>query len=765
MLARRAAAHRAVLFDFLAPSAARCRAPSRALHGSKLKHKPAPEPTPEEREALFNSLRRVVKDRRFNKKLTNTQIDEFHRDLQIWRAGILNGDLEAVVRTSRKMKRKELLALITHRDWKELSYFVSNAISDSRRYDVNDPALVELAVDAASANGGGTGEAAFALKRILTRYFRARDYARLLEVYNTFLAEARASRSSMQRRAGDQASSPGKRRWGEDGDVAEDESQADAYLQHSPGVFDLHLCALGAYHALGQFREALDTMVGVQVRWTPTAITNFCKDAYIVHEKSASFSLFVEHIRAARMIKRPKWLAFEIGRMQDSHDSQRLIALFESVVYTCENSPQWLQTQEAGPSDVPAPLQLHEVVWIAFLNAFAQMRLFKYVESAWDTIHAQRVPVTQAMWNVWLLAHALDHRLPETLRIWKNMVDLGQIDAVSYTTMLKAYVTFGLPDEAFRLFEHLQQVQWRIDAGGKVASDSTKEQLYNIMIDGLLHAPPVDGDDKLQRAESLLSHMKKHGPAPSIYTHNAFLHYHANRGDVPAAATRLRYISQEGFTPDIASFTIMLQGLLKANHPNAAKTIVSLVHAFGVTPETQLYSAILSCIMGNDGERHVQEAFRILDIMEASDVAKPDQRSYSIVLAGLFRQRSLDASRRAQFEQEVRRRMERAGTDLSSLSYNHIIASCLEPMALPTPEMLDTGLRYYDEMIRRGSLPNNKAWQLVIDTLWKAKNDIVSALEVADTMSKKGVRGDWPLQTLVEKVRTAAARLRRAQNL
>lgn len=748
MLARRAALQHALLFEFLAPSAVRCRIHSRSLHGDVREKPLRPEPTPEERDALFNSLRRIVKDRRYDAKLTNNQIDDFHRDLQLWRAGMLTGDLAAVVETMRRLKEKRLVGLITQRDWKELSYFVNSALEPTRGDTTAQPELVDLAMDAASAEAGGTGEAAFALKKIMLARFRARDYNGLLELYNRFISEARAAQSDLQRRAGVQARSPEP---DEEPDVAEDAAQAHTYLQFSPGVLELHLCALAAYHALGAFQQALDAVVGVQIRFTPTTITNFCASAYGNGEQAAAFTIFVENVKLARIISRPMWLALEAKRLQDAHDSQRLLALYDSVVHACRSSPAWFNTTAGEPSSAPLPLTLKQNVWAAFLHAFTTMRLLKYVHSAWAEMSFQRVQPNQALWNAFLLAHANCGQFGDALEIWREMVDLGVLDIASYSIMTKAYISAGLVNDAVQLCEHLERVKWRTEAG-QPAPESSRLQVYNILIDGLLRAPSKDGEDNFARAEALLEKIQKKGPKPSIYTHNAFLHYYARAGDVPAAATRLRTIAQAGFTPDAASFTIILQALLKANHPNPTKTVLDLVRAFGLKPETSLYSTILATIMGTDGEKHVLQAFTVLDVMESSDQAKPDERAYSIVLAGLFRQRSLEPQRRAELEAELQRRMVRAQISLSHLSYNHIICACLEPAALPTVDMLDTGLRYYNEMIRRGAMPNNKAWTLVLSTMWTEKRDMRAALEVVDTMRIKCVVGDHALRKLVERV-------------
>ncbi|EJD55604.1 hypothetical protein AURDEDRAFT_109870 [Auricularia subglabra TFB-10046 SS5] len=255
------------------------------------------------------------------------------------------------------------------------------------------------------------------------------------------------------------------------------------------------------------------------------------------------------------------------------------------------------------------------------------------------------------------------------------------------------------------------------------------------------------------RAQALLKDMQTSGPKPDLFTHNAFLLYYARTGDVPGAAGRLRLIAQDGLTPDTASFTIVLQALLRAEHPNASKVVLDLMRAFGVVPETPVYATMLGAILGLPGEAHITEALSVLDEMARSERARPDERTYSVMLAGLFRQRGLSPERTREIERELQRRMLRARINLSQLSYNHIVCACLEPAAQPSQLMLDTGLRYYHEMIRHGALPNNKAWMLVLSTLTSgAKRDLGEALEVIRTMQERNVSGDPPLRKLVERV-------------
>ena len=782
-LKRRAAVDPLVRFVFLGQRTP-CRAiatdgsfqppSSNQLPASKKRPFKVPDPTPEERAALFSSLTRIIKDRRFDVKLQEHDVKEYNTCLQRLRAGIMQGDLVVVTNTLRELKEKKQVGLISARDWRELAFFVDDAQRKTSNPTPDDPAWEELAIEAVAAHGG-TGDAAFALTRILQKKLQCNDHRGALDLYNRFIAEARTVLADMEHTqrnrkrvftepedepqdhdiSGEvslEASSDLLNRHDEVADAnIEPPKQPNArvpYLQHSPGVFDLHLCALAAYFSLSDFSGALEVMDSVQCRFDATAISNFCELLFGDYERTQAFTRFVDNIRLARTIARPNALARDIARFAEAHDARGVLNLYQSVLETCRGGPAWA----SRPDD--QSLQLLEPVWAAFLKAFGTMRLLPKIQDTWKEMRNQGVPVTQVLWNVYLLALSMCNQTKSAMTVWREMVSLGMLDVISYSTMLKAYINYGLVDHAIQLFGHLVKIHWRPPNQTTSVSDPTKRQIFNIVIDGLLRKAGSDTDRAAEyhhEAESLVVQMEQHGPSPDIFTHNSFLLYHAEKGDIAGAAARLRLISKSGIKPDPASFTIILQGMLKAQNPNAVKTTLDLMHAFDVAPTATVYGTVLSAIMGKDDVHCIENGFKLLDAMELSGTP-PTERTYSIFLAGLFRQGGLSEEVKPQYEQELRDRLAKRQVNLTQLSYNHILAACLEPAAQPTTYMINSGLRYYNEMIRRGSLPNNKAWFLVLHTVWIVRQDANAALSVIDTMRKLGVKGDVGVQEMIQKI-------------
>jgi hypothetical protein len=277
--------------------------------------------------------------------------------------------------------------------------------------------------------------------------------------------------------------------------------------------------------------------------------------------------------------------------------------------------------------------------------------------------------------------------------------------------------------------------------------------MYNIVIDGLIQRySRARAPEDLDRANKLLETMTDKGPHPDIFTHNSFLKLYSEGGDIQSIAQRLRLLSSTKIQPDVVSFQIILKGLLQAGHPQAVQTTLDLMQAFGIERTAFVYGQLLSAIVTIDGVVYIDEAIKLLATMDANG-APPDERTYSFLLAGLFRQRSLPDDELLDRERTVRELMAGSKTNFSPISYSNIISACLEPASYPSPSMVDTGLRYYNEMIRRGAIPNSKAWQLVLGTLWTGRRDAHATATVLDTMNKVGFRADLRLHTLVKKIR------------
>ncbi|KAH7108080.1 hypothetical protein BKA62DRAFT_680978 [Auriculariales sp. MPI-PUGE-AT-0066] len=740
-----------------------------------------PQPTPKELKELLAALRKGVQDRRFDIKLSPSDVASYNNRLQQLRLALIDGALDKIVDVLDSFKKDKLIGLVRLQEWRELAYFVEDSLK--KRHSVLDAdsmppesILEDLAVDAAAAFAGGNGEAAFALKFLLLEKLRRRDHQGALNLYHRWLTEAQMVGADMvhtekshqriftepaqQLRAGDKDALA----FSEDlsPEISSDiESQLEGteiahhYVMHSPGVLELHLCAMAAYYALDDLPGAVNTMVGVQISMRPPPVATFAQGLFtsqmVGSDYITGFIVFVENVRVARLIARPIALVNEVKSLATLHDANRVIALYQTVVQACHNAPTWTTPSASGHV---FELRMLEPVWVEFFKAFSQMRLLPQVLDAWKEITVQGIERSQALWNVYLLALATCGKIRLVLLAWRQMVSEGLLDTVSYSTMLKQYVAFDLVDDAVALFNHIVHQDWRpTGPGSEIISEASRRQMTNIVIDGLLQAAAMKKDPAyLARAESVYNTLKKAGPGPDIFTHNAFLKYYTTIGDIAGAARRLKALSTSDLKPDGASFTIILQGLLKTKHPDPTKATLDLMAAFGVERTRPIFDMILQTIIGNDGTPFIELGMKLLDSMEIGAIL-PDERTYSIFLAGLFRQRSIRDEQKVQYEEEIRDRLARRNITIDLLSYNHILAACLEPAAIPTSFMVATGLRYFHEMIRRGVMPSSKGWQLVLSAVWLQQQNAHETMIVLDTMKRLGFRPDSRLGTLIERIR------------
>ncbi|KAJ1018042.1 hypothetical protein NDA16_004911 [Ustilago loliicola] len=224
-------------------------------------------------------------------------------------------------------------------------------------------------------------------------------------------------------------------------------------------------------------------------------------------------------------------------------------------------------------------------------------------------------------------------------------------DELMYTTMINIHFRAKKKDEAMAL---LSEMIARSDRnGGKL---HVQAETFNAALFGLFI------NREHTQAQALLDEMLTKGPAPNIGTINTFLRAHARIGDLQALASTLRLADKLKLTPDVITFTTVLDALLRSGSESATDAVANtlgIMTSMGVQPNVITYTAMIkACLAGAEvaqldmasqsmlGDSHnrgrqqrppqevsIAAALDLLDRMIEANIA-PSESTYTALIGG-----------------------------------------------------------------------------------------------------------------------------------
>lgn len=324
---------------------------------------------------------------------------------------------------------------------------------------------------------------------------------------------------------------------------------------------------------------------------------------------------------------------------------------------TATSQPAWL-TQH--PSASPAKLGAWtDSTWAVCLSGLLGANRMDWAAQVWDVIaHVQATMPADAMWPSWAVWNAvldghsrqgfpqavhatwrvLTHAAPECdmplARAATALVhrpSSAQPDLICYTTMIMALFRLRQGREALALLAALQA---RNDVTIPV-------ETYNAVLHGLCMS------NDMPQAMHLLAHMGRGSvPAPTITTMNIVLRACARRKDMKSMAQLLREIAKRSLTPDVVTFTTVLDAMLRAfpapgQGEKCVEQVMQIMQSLHVEPNSVTFTSMIKACLPTTREAppRLAMALQLLHTMCTTPKLTPTPITFETVVVGLWQHR------------------------------------------------------------------------------------------------------------------------------
>ncbi|CEH12668.1 FOG: PPR repeat [Ceraceosorus bombacis] len=349
------------------------------------------------------------------------------------------------------------------------------------------------------------------------------------------------------------------------------------------------------------------------------------------------------------------------------------------------------------------------------IRSLLQLKRPQEAAMAWDT-HVRASGGDRPSALVWsgLLSGYLTMGNWEAMRATWDSMKGQERDSHGLTTMISGLFRARLVDEALGLFD-----QYRRSSLCVIAT-------YNAVLHGLAT------HGQISTADLLFNDMLA-GPEhlrPNQGSFNTLLRANARRQDLRSVSKTLEQMDAAGVAPDVVTFTTILDGLLRAGHPNATKDVMNIIKETGVELNAQLVTALIRCtlfdqtpitaqsegldVLGSRDENasghlpRAREALLMLLDMERHGPA-PTGITYTAIMSGLGKMQLADFARcmktfPATFAKSVPQRFKAESTD---------VLGSIAQVAPQTAFML----KLRDHMRNRSFIPSRAQNHIVLDSL------------------------------------------------
>lgn len=337
----------------------------------------------------------------------------------------------------------------------------------------------------------------------------------------------------------------------------------------------------------------------------------------------------------------------------------------------------WHQFQahiEASKSE--AEKDSSDQVYVRFLRTFWALRRHDHAIEVWNHMIALGYPPMPKHWTAMLTGCIVARDVESLQRIWTNMLKSGMLpDSTTWTTYIHGLIDGRKWEEGLQALEQLGRI-WKSapplkpsdttgekTTGSNNADDNQRDEepkdesvlrpLENPVcaaLSGLIHI------DKRALIPRVLAWARAHQVPLSNYTYNILLKPIVRHESQAAIQAHLQQMAEANCTPDVVTFTIILNGLVSnptstfhtlppEAQENTVTSILADMERHGIKPTTYTYSTLLDGLL-TPGSReladnytpNVQAARTVLAHMAQQNIY-PSTYVYTILITHYFNHR------------------------------------------------------------------------------------------------------------------------------
>lgn len=224
-------------------------------------------------------------------------------------------------------------------------------------------------------------------------------------------------------------------------------------------------------------------------------------------------------------------------------------------------------------------------------------------------------------------------------------------------------------------------------------------------------------------------------PSINIITINTVLRHHARMADIQSMTSLFSLASQRGLKPDVVTYTTLVQGLLRAERVEMAKSVLAKMLSEGLEPNERLCSLLVADLARSGSQAGLQRAEEMMNEMRRKRMTIT-QVTWTSLISGYFRG-GWQTDAWAALD-----RMGRSGVSLNRVGYNIILKHGQGSWCL----------RMFERMIKEGVSPNSDTYLIVLTPLvhkkqWDEADGVVREMARLGFRPEKGA-----LRRLVNRV-------------
>ncbi|EEB94216.1 hypothetical protein MPER_07007 [Moniliophthora perniciosa FA553] len=210
---------------------------------------------------------------------------------------------------------------------------------------------------------------------------------------------------------------------------------------------------------------------------------------------------------------------------------------------------------------------------------------------------------------------------------------------------------------------------------------------------------------------------------PDVVSYNAFLAHHARKNDLHGISDIIDRMAASGTSGDVYTFSTVLSALLKTGRDDATELVLRMMEQQGISPNVATFTAIIDWQLKERDERNLRGALKLLTRMELNPKLQPNQVTYTAILAGVHRGTWLPDAKAEQVTNYILQRMEQRDVKLGPLGHTTLIRGWLNRDAV------QKALAQYQEMRSKGPVLV-QTWYVLLSGLiargeWELAEEVV----------------------------------------
>ncbi|XP_022764350.1 pentatricopeptide repeat-containing protein At3g22470, mitochondrial-like [Durio zibethinus] len=208
---------------------------------------------------------------------------------------------------------------------------------------------------------------------------------------------------------------------------------------------------------------------------------------------------------------------------------------------------------------------------------------------------------------------------------------------------------------------------------------------------------------EMDEARKVFNSITNKGCTPDVVSYSIIINGYCKAKRIEEAETLFHEMTRSGLIPNVVTFSTLINGMSQTGRLAVAQEIFKEMYAYGLVPDVIAYSSLL---YGLCRHGHINEALGFFRAMLTIKGVHPSVYTYSTMIKGLCKEGLLNEA------YELFRKMEADGCMRDSCSYNTMIQGCLHN------NDISQAIQILHEMVQKGFSADASAAAMVVDLLW-----------------------------------------------